>query len=84
MGLFTSKCPTCDAGIAWFLEPPTDYVCKCGAHVPPDVIRESWNTIYTDHLKGLIREDIVTGSDKAELLKRFNEKLVEEVLAESR
>lgn len=84
MGLFTSKCPNCNSDIDWFLDAPTDYVCKCGVHVPPDVIKDSWDTIYTAHLKGLIREDIATGSDVAELLKRFNEKMVEEVLAEDR
>lgn len=83
MGLFTSKCPQCDAGIDWFLVAPTEYICKCGVHVPPNVIEESWRAIYDKHLKDLIRADIEQGADKAELLSRFNEKMVTDVLAES-
>lgn len=82
MGLFTSICPSCHSDINWFLDPPKDYVCKCGVHVPPDIIEASWRELYSNHLKTMIREELAKCSDRSKPLKGFNEKMVDEVRSE--
>lgn len=50
MGLFTSKCPSCDRAIGWFLKTPEDYVCACGKPVSTEEIEASWDKEYASTL----------------------------------
>lgn len=41
MGVFISLCPECLSEIEWFINPPQDYVCRCGRAVTPEEIEYS-------------------------------------------
>ena len=54
MGLFTSNCKDCGKEINWFLDPP-EYLCICGAVMPPSEVRNSWEDNETKRLQDRVK-----------------------------
>ncbi len=53
MGIFISKCKSCDHDINWFIEAPKQYVCGCGVFNSAKEIEDSYRELYKNHIEGL-------------------------------
>lgn len=52
MGICISHCPNCNANISWFLDAPTDYVCKkCNQPVSPEAIQKSYDDLHRQRME---------------------------------
>lgn len=59
MGQWTSFCLKCNRKIYWFLQAPTDFVCKCGHSMTETEIENSWHDYNIRHSKERKNLDLI-------------------------